>query len=176
VAFNNVDGNVDDGTSDHATVVAVDYRLLQLGHHGRARLQRPWPLAFGGGERGARDDGELSMARRDSLPSAPPAAWRPLVSRAQWTILARALEGFPEVLDDLRVVLTQLSPGVRSALLTNLFSTLKAEEHPTRAVWVALAITGHEVKLCSAAALGRLHALADDVSPGGSVRPLRAED
>lgn len=66
----------------------------------------------------------------------------------------------------------QLSPGVRTALLANLMDALASDASPARAVWRALAITGHEVKLCSAAALGRLHALGDD-APVGRVKPLR---
>lgn len=79
------------------------------------------------------------------------------------------------MLDDLHIVLTQLSPGVRSALVANLMIGLKSEARPARAVWMALAITGDEVKLCSAVALGRLHALADD-SPGGTVHTLRPKE
>lgn len=116
------------------------------------------------------------MHRRSTPPSPRPLEWQPLVSARHWTILAYALKDHPEVLDDLRVVLTQLSPGVRGALLANLFITLAFEEHPPRAVWAALAITGHEVKLCSASALGRLHALADDVPPGGRLRSLRSDE
>jgi hypothetical protein len=81
----------------------------------------------------------------------------------------------PEVLDDLRIILAQLSPGVRGALVANLLISMRSEERPTRAVWTALAVTGQEVRLCSAAALGRLHALADD-APGGNVQPLRLPD
>lgn len=116
------------------------------------------------------------MYRRSTPASPRPLKWQPLVSARHWTILSYALRDHPEVLEDLRVVLTQLSPGVRGALVANLLISLASEERPTRAVWTALAMTGHEVKLCSAAALGRLHALADDASPGGSVRPLRMED
>ena len=110
---------------------------------------------------------------RRSTPALPrPLEWQPLVSARQWAILAHALKDHPDVLKDLRVVLTQLSPGVRRALIANLLSSLATEERPTRAVWAALAVTGHDVKLCSAAALGRLHALSDD-APVGPVRPLR---
>jgi len=115
------------------------------------------------------------MHRRSTPASPRPLEWQPLVSARQWAILADALKDHPEVLDDLRVVLTQLSPGVRTALLANLLISLAAEERPTRAVWTALAVTGHEVRLCSAAALGRLHALGDD-APGASVRPIRPTD
>ena len=115
------------------------------------------------------------MHRRNRSASARPLEWQPLVSARQWAILAHALREHPEVLEDLRVVLTQLSPGVRSALMANLLSSLALEERPTRAFWTALAVTGHEVKLCSAAALGRLHALADD-SPGAGVRLIRPTD
>ena len=118
-----------------------------------------------------------ATARYRCIGAAPPRSprpleWQPLVSARQWAILAHALKDHPEVLKDLRVVLTQLSPGVRRALIANLLSSLAAEERPTRAVWAALVVTGHEVKLCSADALGRLHALGDD-GPVGSVRPLR---
>lgn len=112
------------------------------------------------------------MDRRNRSIPARPLQWQPLVSPCQWAILAHALSDRPEVLDDLRVVLAQLSPGVRSALVANLMEALASETRPTRAVWNALAITGHEVKLCSAAALGRLHALGDD-APQGWVKPLR---
>ena len=104
-----------------------------------------------------------------------PATWQPLVSPREWAILAHALRDWPEALDDLRVVLAQLSPGVRTALVANLMEALASDARPTRAVWSALAITGHEVKLCSAAALGRLHALGDD-APLGRVKPLRTTE
>jgi len=68
--------------------------------------------------------------------------------------LADALAGCPEVLDDPRTVLKQLSPGVRGTLVANLVTALESGARPTRAVWMALAITGDEVKLCSAVALG----------------------
>ena len=74
-------------------------------------------------------------------------------------------QGSSEVLDDLRVVLTQFSPGVRSALMANLLSS-GGRSTPDACRLERLAITGHEVKLCSAAALGRLHALADDAPVG----------
>lgn len=117
------------------------------------------------------DDG-ASMDRRHRPIPARPLQWQPLVSPRQWATLAHALSDRPEILDDLRVVLTQLSPGVRKALVANLMEALASDARPTRAVWSALAITGHEVKLGSAAALGRLHALGDD-APVGPVRPLR---
>ena len=106
---------------------------------------------------------------------ARPLQWQPLVSPRQWAILEHALSDSPEVLDDLRVVLTQLSPRVRGALIANLMAALASGTRPAGAVWSALAITGHEVKLCSAAALGRLHALGDDV-PVEPVRPLRTTE
>lgn len=109
-----------------------------------------------------------------SVPARPP-AWQPFVSPRQWTILAHALGDSPEVLDDLSIVLTQLSPGVRSSLLANLMDALASGTRPRHAVWRALAITGHEVKLCSAVALGRRHSLGDD-APGGVVRSLRPEE
>ena len=112
------------------------------------------------------------MHRRQRSIPARPLQWQPLVSPREWAILAHALGDRPEILDDLRVVLTQLSPGVRSALVANLMEALASDASPTHAVWSALAITGHEVKLCSAAALGRLHALGDD-APVGRVKPLR---
>ena len=104
-----------------------------------------------------------------------PLQWQPLVSPREWAILAQALSDHPEILDDLRVVLTQLSPGVRGALITNLSEAFVSGASPTHAIWSALAITGHEVKLCSAAALGRLHALGDD-APVGRVKPLRRSE
>ena len=112
--------------------------------------------------------------RHHSVPPRP-ATWQPLVSPGQWAILAQALSDRPEILDDLRVVLTQLSPGVRRALVGNLMEALASDARPTHAIWSALAITGHEVKLCSAAALGRLHALGDD-APVEPVRPLRTTE
>ena len=115
------------------------------------------------------------MHRRSTPASPRPLGWQPLVSPRQWAILAHALRNRPEILDDLRVVLTQLSPSVRSALVANLMEALASDARPTRAVWSALAITGHEVKLCSAAALGRLHALGDD-APMGRVKPLRTTE
>ncbi len=115
------------------------------------------------------------MDRRQRSVLARPLQWQPLVSPRQWAILAHALSDRPEILDDLRVVLTQLSPGVRKALVTNIMEALASGARPTRAVWSALAITGHEVKLCSAAALGRLHALGDD-APSAPVRPLRRRE
>ena len=107
---------------------------------------------------------------QESVPKRPP-DWQPLVSPRQWAILAQALADCPEVLDDLHIVLTQLSPGVRSALVANLVAALESGARPARAVWMALAITGDEVRLCSAVALGRLHALADD-APGAAVHAL----
>ena len=115
------------------------------------------------------------MDRRHHSIPVRPLQWRPLVSPREWSILSHELRDRPEVLDDLRVVLTQLSPGVRSALVANLMESLASDASPAHAVWSALAITGHEVKLCSAAALGRLHALGDD-APVGRVEPLRATE
>jgi hypothetical protein len=117
------------------------------------------------------DDVASMDPRNSSLPPRP-LLWQPLVSPSEWSVLAGALEDHPEVLDDLRVVLTQLSPGVRVALVVNVLICLRSQERPARAVWTALAVTGQEVRLCSAEALGRLHALAED-APGASVRPLR---
>jgi len=111
---------------------------------------------------------------QESVPKRPP-DWQPLVSPRQWAILAQALADCREVLDDLHIVLTQLSPRVRGTMVANLVTALDAEARPTRAVWMALAITGNEVKLCSAVALGRLHALAAD-APGGAVRALRPKE
>ena len=59
------------------------------------------------------------MHRRSTPASPRPLQWQPLVSTRQWAILADALGDHQEVFDDLRVVLTQLSPGVRSALIAN---------------------------------------------------------
>jgi hypothetical protein len=109
--------------------------------------------------------------RHDSPPVRPPPEWQPLVSSRQWARLARALGQAPEVLDDLRVVLAQLSPAVRNALLDNLTDRLAAGTRPALAVWEALATTGHEARLRSAALLGRLHALGDD-APDGDVQSL----
>jgi len=109
--------------------------------------------------------------RQDSVPERPQ-KWQPLVSPRQWRILAHTLADCPEVLDDLHTVLMQLSPGVRGALVANVTMALESEARPTHAVWMALAITGDEVKLCSAVALGRLHSLADD-APGGAMHALR---
>ncbi|MGI8729302.1 MAG: hypothetical protein ACR2LK_04830 [Solirubrobacteraceae bacterium] len=107
---------------------------------------------------------------QESVPKRPP-DWQPLVSPREWAILAHALADCQEVLDDLHIVLTQLSPGVRRTLVANLVTALQSGARPRRAVWTALAITGGEVRLCSAVALGRLHALADD-SPAGTVHTL----
>jgi hypothetical protein len=115
------------------------------------------------------------MHRRSTPASPRPLEWQPLVSPRQWAILAHALKDHPAVLEDLRVVLAQLSPAVRRALMANLLISLAAEERPTHAVWTALVVTGHEVKLCSAVALGRLHALGHD-APGARVRPIRPTD
>ena len=131
--------------------------------------------ALAGGDQSLGCDNTASMDRRHRPIPVRPLQWQPLVSPRQWAILAHALSDRPEILDDLRVVLTQLSPGVRSALVANLMEALESEARPTRAVWSALAITGHEVKLCSAAALGRLHALSDD-APSAGVRPIRPTD
>lgn len=67
------------------------------------------------------------------------------------------------------MAVAQFSPGLRSALVA--MEALAPDACPTGAVCSALANTEHEVKVCSAAALGRLHALGDD-APGGLVRPL----
>jgi len=112
--------------------------------------------------------------RQESVPERP-LEWRPLVPPRHWASLANAFANCSEVLDDLHTVLTQLSPGVRRTMVANLVTALESEERPARAVWVALAITGDEVKLCSAVALGRLHALADD-APGGAVHALRPKE
>jgi hypothetical protein len=131
--------------------------------------------AIRGGDFAAGHDSLASMKRRNSSTLPRPLQWQPLVSQPEWSVLAGALKKHPQALDDLRVVLTQLSPGVRVALIANLLSFLRSEERPTRAVWTALAVTGEDVRLCSAEALGRLHALAED-APGASVRPLRRRD
>ena len=112
--------------------------------------------------------------RQDSVLERPP-EWQPLVSPRQWAIVANALVDCPDVLDDLHIVLRQLSPGVRGTMIANLVMALESGARPARAVWMALAITGDEVKLCSAVALGRLHVLADD-APGAAVRALRPKD
>ena len=115
------------------------------------------------------------MDRRQGSFPARPLEWQPLVSPREWAIFANALADYPEVLADLRTVLTQLSPGVRSVLVSNVTTALESEARPTYAVWMAVAITGDELKLCSAATLGRLHALADD-APDGVVHPLRPKE
>ena len=106
---------------------------------------------------------------------ARPLEWEPLVSARQWVILAHAFSDAPEVLGDLRVVLGQLSPRVRGVLLGNLMVALASQVRPGRAVWTALAITGDEVKRCSAAALGRLHAAGDQL-PVTEVAHLRRDE
>jgi hypothetical protein len=87
--------------------------------------------------------------------TARPPAWEPLVSDRQWLILSHNLRD-THVLADLRVVLGELSPGVRRALLAHLMETLASGVSPVRAVWVSLAITGHDVKLRSAHARAQL--------------------
>jgi len=115
------------------------------------------------------------MDRRHGSRPALPREWQPLVSSRQWAGLADAYLDTPEVLDDLRIVLSELSPRGRGVLIDNLMDVLASETRPTRALWDALALTGHELKLCSAEKLGRLHALADDV-PDGVVHPLRPKE
>jgi len=115
------------------------------------------------------------MDRRQASVPERPREWQPLISPRHWAILANAFADCPEVLDDLHTVLTQLSPGVRATMIANLLTALESGARPTRAVWMAVAITGDEVKLCSAVALGRLHALADD-APDGVVHPLRPKE
>jgi hypothetical protein len=98
-----------------------------------------------------------------------PPAWEPLVSARQWLILSHTLRD-DQVLADLHVVLGELSPGVRRALLAHLMETLASGVSPVRAVWISLAITGHDVKLRSARA--RAH---QDVHPNhaATVHALR---
>jgi hypothetical protein len=141
---------------------------------GATVLPETWTAAraLAGGDQPLGCDSIASMDRRHRPIPARPLQWQPLVSPRQWAILVQALGDHPEILDDLRVVLTQLSPGVRSALVANLMGALASDARPRLAVWSALAITGHEVKLCSAAALGRLHALGED-GPVGPVMRLR---
>lgn len=95
-------------------------------------------------------DDMVSMSHHAGRISPRPQEWEPLVSAPQWVILAHALRDAPATLGDLRVVLDELSPGVRRALLAHLMQTLASGGSPVRAVWTALAITGHEVKLRSA--------------------------
>jgi len=151
--------------------------LTADGPWGQSAWAREIHLAGGrsaGGDRDAGDDGGTSMDRRDNLVPAQPLEWQPLVSRRERAIFAGGYSLHREVLEDLRVVLTQPSPRVRSALVANLLTTLTSEERPTRAVWAALAITGNEVKLCSAAALGRLRSdLTPAVGAGDEVVRLR---
>lgn len=120
-------------------------------------------------------DDKASMNRRQTVTSARPPEWRPLVSSRQWLILAQAIGDHPEILDDLRAVLEELSPRVRRALVANLMDALASRAHPTRAIWCALSITGHEVKLSSAVALARLH-IREAGAPGAVVRPLRPDE
>lgn len=116
-------------------------------------------------------DNPTSMDRPDCPVLARPPEWQPLVSPAQWAVLARALGDVPELLDDLRVVLAELSPGVRGTLIANVMGAFEAGLPPGRAVWAALAMTDRQVRLGSAVALGRLHALGDG-RPLGEVRRL----
>jgi hypothetical protein len=95
-----------------------------------------------------------------------------LVSTRQWAILDHTLRDAPEVLGDLRVVLAQLSPAVRCALLAHLMQTLASGSSPVSAVWRSLVLTAHEVKLRSAVALGRRDALAEE-APSAMVVTLR---
>lgn len=111
------------------------------------------------------------MARRPHSIPARPWDWQPLVSAREWAILARGFAHTPELLGDLRVVLAQLSPGVRAALIGNLVRALADDMGPSDALWMSLAITGHELKLGSAIALGRLHALGD-AAHQATVSPL----
>src|SRR4051812_46948337 len=109
-----------------------------------------------------------------SAPDVPP-EWQPLVSARQWASIAHPFRHVPELLDGLRVVAAQLSPGVRTALIDNVVDALASGVRPARAVWIGLANTGHEVKLCSAEALGRLHSLGDD-APDAVVKSLRHKE
>ena len=97
------------------------------------------------------------------LITARPPEWEPLVSARQWVLLAHALRDVPETLADLRVVLGELSPGVRCALLAHLMQALASGGSPARAVWTSLAMTGHEVKLRSAVARAQ-----QDLHPWGA--------
>ncbi len=133
------------------------------------------PPRVAGGDRAPADDNQASMDGDECSGPPRPPEWQPLVSTRHWTILAHALTDCPKLLDDLRVVLAQLSPSVRSVLMHNVIQALRADEAPARAIWRALAVTGDEIKLCSAAALGRLHALGDD-APLGVLRRIRPED
>lgn len=120
-----------------------------------------------GGQPRTSDDKCASMDLRYPVGSPRPPEWRPLVSPRHWAILVDGLGGHPEVLDDLHVALSQLSPGVRGRLLANLTTAVP----PQRAVWTALAATGQDARLHSAVALGRLDALGKD-APVGMVMPL----
>lgn len=110
------------------------------------------------------------MDRSDSSGPTWPPAWQPLVSSCRWTILAHALKDCSKLVDNLRVVLAQLSAGVRGTLMDNVIQELASDVAAPRALWHALVIAGDEVKLCSAEALGRLLALGDDAP----ARPLRS--
>ena len=111
------------------------------------------------------------MEDRLSSVAARPSRWQPLVTPGQWRILAHSFRDAPEVLNDLQVVLGEISPGTRRALLENLMATLQSEDRPIVALWTALGLTGQDAKMRSAAALGRLHALGDD-APDGTVTQL----
>ena len=104
--------------------------------------------------------------------SARPVEWQRLVSARQLTSIVSALSEDPQLIDALRGVLMQLSPRLGRSLLANLDVTPRSEDHATHAAWTALAITGHEVKLCSAEALGSRHVLGDD-PPGGELASLQ---
>ena len=104
-----------------------------------------------------------------------PPEWQPLVSPRQWARIAHPFRDVPELLDDLRVVAAQLSPRVRTALIDNVLDALASGVRPARAVWIGLANTGHEVKLCSAEALGRLHTRGED-APDAVVKSLWHKD
>ena len=110
------------------------------------------------------------MGQRRSVPPPCPAEWKPLVSPRQWADLAHAFADVPELLGDLCVILEQLSPRVRGVLLANVSDALASGLRPGRAVWTALAVTAHELKLSSAAQLGRLDAMDDDSPPGSVTR------
>lgn len=99
------------------------------------------------------------------------ADWPPLVSQARWDALARALSDRPELRDDLRAALTQLSPGVRGTLIDNVMMAVGKGLPSARAAWTALAITDRQGRLGLAVALGRLEVFGEDSQPG-EMRPL----
>jgi hypothetical protein len=107
-----------------------------------------------------------------------PAAWRPLVSPAQWHTIVLLLGDDPVGLQELRELLEQPSPRVRRALLENLAGLASAQPRlpPQRVVFLACAQTGHELTMRSAEQRARRFAGLDHPGRDGSVLPLRPRD